>query len=74
VDFEATLGKREQRELVALENGARYAGEWLVGQSVREGRGMQVWPDGSIYEGYWKASKTTGHGRLIHADGDVYDG
>lgn len=41
------------RELVVLENGARYIGEWLVGQNVREGRGMQVWPDGSIYEGYW---------------------
>ena len=35
---------------------------------------MQIWPDGSIYEGYWKNSKTTGNGRLIHADGDVYDG
>jgi hypothetical protein len=25
------LGKREQRELIVLENGARYTGEWLIG-------------------------------------------
>jgi hypothetical protein len=27
-----------------------------------------------MYEGYWLDSKATGKGRLIHADGDVYDG
>jgi hypothetical protein len=27
-----------------------------------------------MYEGYWLSNKTTGKGRLIHADGDVYDG
>jgi hypothetical protein len=25
-----------------------------------------------LYEGYWKGDKANGHGRLIHADGDVY--
>ena len=35
---------------------------------------MQIWPDGSMYEGWWQDNKANGRGRLIHADGDVYDG
>ena len=27
-----------------------------------------------MYEGWWKDNKANGAGRLIHADGDVYDG
>jgi len=72
--FEKQLGKREGREMVILENGARYEGEWLTSSSVRQGQGIQVWPDGSMYEGYWADNKANGKGRLIHADGDVYDG
>jgi len=33
--FEKSLGNREQRDMVILENGARYEGEWLQGLSVR---------------------------------------
>ena len=33
-----------------------------------------IWPDGSMYEGWWKDDKMYGEGRIIHADGDVYDG
>ena len=29
--FERSLGDREQRAMVVLENGARYEGEWLLG-------------------------------------------
>ena len=56
VRFEATLGSREQRPLKEPEeNGEpQYEGEWLQGSDdVREGRGVQYWPDGSIHEGYW---------------------
>jgi hypothetical protein len=42
--------------------------------NTRDGMGIQIWPDGSKYEGYWKADKANGRGRLIHADGDVYEG
>lgn len=62
------------REMVMLENGAQYQGEWLVDSQIRQGRGTQIWPDGSMYEGYWYDSKANGKGRLIHADGDVYSG
>ena len=52
-----------------------YVGEWTVGnQSVREGRGVQVWPDGSLYEGYWSENKANYYGRLLHRDGDIYQG
>jgi hypothetical protein len=58
-----------------LENGAKYEGEWLKDQEgVRDGRGIQIWLDGSRYEGFWRVNKANGRGRLIHADGDVYEG
>ena len=46
----------------------------IVDSEVRDGRGIQIWLDGSRYEGYWKNNKANGYGRLIHADGDVYEG
>lgn len=57
-----------------MDNMARYTGEWHKTKNVRQGRGVQIWPDGSMYEGYWKDNKAHGRGRLIHSDGDVYDG
>ena len=68
------MGEREERETEILENNAKFRGEWLVGETIRQGKGMQIWPDGSIYEGYWRDDKANGRGRLIHADGDVYSG
>ena len=56
-----------------LENGAVYIGEWSE-NNERHGRGIQLWNDGSKYEGYWKNDKANGTGRLIHGDGDVYEG
>ena len=35
---------------------------------------MQIWPDGSIYEGDWVNDKANGNGRLINVDGDYYKG
>lgn len=73
-NLDRSLGRRETRDSVTLENGARYQGEWHLDTNVRQGKGVQVWPDGSMYEGYWADNKANGKGRLIHADGDVYDG
>jgi hypothetical protein len=40
----------------------------------RHGFGIQVWPDGSKYVGYWRHDKANGKGRLIHSEGDMYEG
>ncbi|CAG9322820.1 unnamed protein product [Blepharisma stoltei] len=56
-----------------IENCSIYTGEWNT-NNQRHGYGIQIWSDGSKYEGYWKNDKANGKGRLIHADGDVYDG
>lgn len=56
-----------------LDNGAIYHGQWTK-EGLREGKGIQLWKDGSKYEGYWKNDQANGYGRLIHADGDCYFG
>ena len=50
-----------------------YIGEFNE-KKQREGKGIQIWNDGSKYEGYWKNDKANGRGRLIHSYGDVYEG
>ena len=63
----------EDRGPFELDNGAIYIGQWSK-EGLRHGKGIQTWPDGSKYEGYWKNDMANGKGRLIHADGDVYEG
>lgn len=65
---------RERRPMVVLENKTKYEGFWNTKTNERDGMGVLIWPDGSIYEGYWKNNKANGKGRLIHADKDVYIG
>lgn len=56
-----------------LDNQAIYSGQWSK-NGQRCGKGSQIWPDGSKYDGYWKNDMANGRGRLIHADGNVYEG
>ena len=63
-----------KRQPVEFDNKAIYYGEWNVATNQRHGRGIQVWIDGSRYEGYWKNDKANIKGRLYHADGDIYEG
>lgn len=49
-----------------------YIGEWKWGK--KHGKGVQVWPDGFVYEGEWMQGKTAGHGRLAHKNGEYYIG
>jgi hypothetical protein len=48
------------------ENGIIYKGKWNISEDCKDGQGVQVWPDGSKYEGYWKYNQANGQGRLIH--------
>lgn len=57
-----------------IEAGIFYYGHWNPAAGERHGFGMQIWPDGSKYTGYWKNDRTNGRGRLIHHDGSVYVG
>jgi len=59
---------------VEYENRAIYYGEWNKEAKQRHGRGIQIWTDGSKYEGYWKNDKANIRGKLYHADGDIYEG
>lgn len=56
------------------ENKAIYYGERSNDKNLRHGRGIQIWIDGSMYEGYWKNDKANVMGKLTHADGDTYEG
>ena len=65
--------KRQKRNPYELDNGIVYHGEWN-NDGLRDGKGTQYWPDGSIYVGYWLKDCAHGRGRLIHADLDYYEG
>lgn len=65
---------RIAQPLKQLPNLWYYKGQIDSKTGLKDGRGVQVWPDGGIYEGYWKDDKATGIGRMIHSDGDVYNG
>jgi len=32
------------------------------------------WSDGSKFEGYFKRNKANGRGRLVNANGEIYEG
>ena len=74
---------RVYKESMMLGDGSSYEGEWASLRTnpgtqgyerVREGYGVQRFMDGSIYEGWFKADKAYGKGRLIHTDGYIYEG
>lgn len=64
----------EQRRSIVLDNMAKYMGQWKKDTQIRHGKGVQTWPDGSIYEGWWYDNRANGQGRLIHGNGDMYIG
>jgi hypothetical protein len=68
------FAKRIMKPIVQLPSGAIYQGEWNEFDNQRDGRGIQIWPNGSRYDGYWKDGMAHGQGRLVHAMGDVYIG
>jgi hypothetical protein len=66
---------REWKPIENIENNkAKYEGEWDLKGEIPDGEGTKVWPDGSIYVGMFRAGLAHGKGRLIHSDGDVYEG
>jgi len=78
LDEESTReGVTFEEEPQTNEVGDCYQGEWKVkGRNVRlrEGKGVQVFKDGSLHEGFWKRDMIQGRGRAIFEDGSVYTG
>lgn len=64
----------EVRPVTKCEDESHYLGQWNPDNNTREGRGIAVTKDGSIYEGFWRDDKYNGAGRLIYANGDLYQG
>ena len=44
-------------EPVIFQNNIIYIGEWDTNFFQRYGRGIQFYPDGSYYKGYWENDK-----------------
>ena len=56
-----------------MDNGAIYVGQWSDSE-LREGLGSQYWENGSFFTGYWHNDMAHGKGRLVHAEGSMYQG
>ncbi|CAG9324149.1 unnamed protein product [Blepharisma stoltei] len=56
---------------VELENGSIYIGECYK-KRQRHGFGLQLFTDGSQYEGYWIKDKANIKGRLVRYNGDIF--
>ena len=56
-DNEDTKNIKIVKPVVSLENGAIYQGEWVINTSIREGRGIIIWKNGSRYDGFFKDGK-----------------
>lgn len=63
---------RVSRGPVMMSNKAVYIGEWNQSDQ-RDGFGMQIWPNSTMYEGIWKGNNLA-KGRLIFDHGEAYDG
>eukprot|EP00747_Dinoflagellata_sp_TGD_P164521 gnl/TRDRNA2_/TRDRNA2_184574_c0_seq1.p1 gnl/TRDRNA2_/TRDRNA2_184574_c0~~gnl/TRDRNA2_/TRDRNA2_184574_c0_seq1.p1 ORF type:complete len:420 (+),score=58.98 gnl/TRDRNA2_/TRDRNA2_184574_c0_seq1:79-1260(+) len=69
-----------------FEDDSKYCGEWMElklqdangkeddGTWVRQGRGSQVWSDGSCYEGEWQKGRMHGKGRYLGPQGEIFVG
>jgi len=51
-----------------------YCGYWNKIVNKKEGKGVMLYNDGRIYEGFWKNDMPSGNGRMILPTGNVYEG
>lgn len=71
--FNHPKGKFRPHRPYRYDNESVYWGE-IGKDKIRQGRGVQVWTDGTKYEGRWENNMANGRGRLIHSDGSAYEG
>lgn len=58
--------------VVGNDEGNEYMGGFVRGK--REGEGIEIWSDGSVYCGGWKADREHGFGELVTINGFHYKG
>lgn len=70
------LAQQKEQGPFQYEDGSVYQGHIkdIQGNLIRHGLGKLLFQDGTLYEGYWKEDAPFGFGRLIKANGDVYEG
>ena len=56
--------KFDKREFTTIEvsEGGTYEGYIILDSDLRDGQGMVLWADGSLYEGWWRDDKPHGNG------------
>lgn len=65
--------KREYRNLtICPDTKVQYVGEWVG--DMKDGKGKQTWPNGSVYDGYWSKNLPEGQGVFEKPNGDKLSG
>jgi hypothetical protein len=88
-DFYHNLGGGEEMDLTATaggepktmndrfdrrKSGAMFRGEINPASGKPDGKGIKVFPNGSIYEGYFTEGQCHGMGRGVTSKGEVFQG
>ena len=75
-DYPSDYKALEQLDQIVNKDGGIFITDKLQDKKnpQREGRGLMIFSDGSLYEGDWQKDKQHGFGRHIHLDGDVHEG
>jgi hypothetical protein len=74
IDDDTQEEKTMVHRLDKRKSGAMFRGE-LGSQSGRpDGKGFKIFPNGSVYEGFFADGHTNGLGRGITSRGEVYQG
>jgi len=75
VPLEIDFSSVEFRNEVHInEDDEIYIGQFKIGTSIKEGRGIMLTASKDLYEGYWVNNEKCGKGRMIFCNGDVYQG
>lgn len=59
--------------LVRYEDGSQYSGQVDINKK-KQGMGILISKDGSVYEGSWLNDSFTGYGRCMDSEGNYYEG